>query len=322
MTAGKRTAPLVVGVDDSKDARAALRLAAAEASLRKLPLAVVTAESAGFEELTATAPLRGSEGMVSLAMLMFGPETAGAEALAPPLRVATSHRLERIVAEELGPVPQVPIRVETWEGYAGRVLVERAADAPLMAIGAGAHGGLRRRLGSVAQEVVHRAPCPVIVVRAGGGAPRAGGVAQAKVLAGCDAASGLLPGALEVLHFAVAEARLRSATLEIVTVVAPGASGGRGSSRPDEGGSDLAAEISKEVGNALDTDGVRLSVALRRGEPARELVTAARAASLMVIGSARRLHRGPEPRSVHHAVLIHAACPVAVVKAPAPRGRR
>jgi nucleotide-binding universal stress UspA family protein len=53
------------------------------------------------------------------------------------------------------------------DGAAHRVLPEVAArfDADLLVVGARTHGGLSRLLGSTADRVVRKAPCPVLVVR-------------------------------------------------------------------------------------------------------------------------------------------------------------
>jgi nucleotide-binding universal stress UspA family protein len=63
---------------------------------------------------------------------------------------------------------------EQIEGHAGRVIVERAGDhrADLVVMTTHGRGGLRRLVfGSVAEEVVRDAPCPVLLVRVSEAAP-------------------------------------------------------------------------------------------------------------------------------------------------------
>jgi nucleotide-binding universal stress UspA family protein len=64
------------------------------------------------------------------------------------------------------------IRVETavCEGYAATVIVEEAAirHADLIVIGTHGRSGLKHLLlGSIAERVVQKAPCPVLTVKAG-----------------------------------------------------------------------------------------------------------------------------------------------------------
>lgn len=68
------------------------------------------------------------------------------------------------------------LKVETRvrEGYPGTVIVDEAAALPadLIVIGTHGHTGLKHLLlGSIAERVVQKAPCPVLTVK--GGAPAA-----------------------------------------------------------------------------------------------------------------------------------------------------
>jgi nucleotide-binding universal stress UspA family protein len=78
----------------------------------------------------------------------------------------------RRYAEEL---ERKQIRVETavCEGYAATVIVEEAATrrADLIVIGTHGRSGLKHLLlGSIAERVVQKAPCPVLTVKAAGAA--------------------------------------------------------------------------------------------------------------------------------------------------------
>jgi nucleotide-binding universal stress UspA family protein len=52
------------------------------------------------------------------------------------------------------------------QGHAGNVILEQGADAELIVVGRRGLGGFKSLLlGSVSQQVVHYADCPVVVVR-------------------------------------------------------------------------------------------------------------------------------------------------------------
>jgi nucleotide-binding universal stress UspA family protein len=63
--------------------------------------------------------------------------------------------------------PAVECDSETVEGQPAAILLEEAKDAGLIVVGSRGLGGFARLLmGSVSQQVVHHASCPVVVVRA------------------------------------------------------------------------------------------------------------------------------------------------------------
>lgn len=67
----------------------------------------------------------------------------------------------------------VRVEVAVCEGYAATVIIEEAAlrRADLIVIGTHGRSGLKHLLlGSIAERVVQKAPCPVLTVKAAGGA--------------------------------------------------------------------------------------------------------------------------------------------------------
>jgi nucleotide-binding universal stress UspA family protein len=73
------------------------------------------------------------------------------------------------VAEAERLQPSVKHEGKTIEGHPAEVLLEEARDASLIVVGNRGRGGFASLLlGSVSQQVVHHAPCPVTVVREAG----------------------------------------------------------------------------------------------------------------------------------------------------------
>lgn len=138
-------ARIVVGIDESPAATAALRWALEEARLRGATVEVVHCW---------TFPAIGELPGAALTQLLADLERAATETL------------DRVVDEVAGPEADVKVVRRVLEGGAGRNLVDTAAGADLLVVGSRGHGGFTGLLlGSVAQQCVHHAPCPVVVVR-------------------------------------------------------------------------------------------------------------------------------------------------------------
>lgn len=144
-------ATIVVGVDGSDESQAALRWALEEARLRGATVRAVYA----WRDPYVLAPGYGL------------PEDFEFDAL----REKAVERLDVVVAGVVGTQSDVPIEAVVAEGPAGSVLVEAAEDAEILVVGSRGHGGfVGLLLGSVSQQCVTHAPCPVLVVRG----PRSG----------------------------------------------------------------------------------------------------------------------------------------------------
>ena len=78
--------------------------------------------------------------------------------------------LEQMVEPELRGATRRPVDVELIPEAASatRALIDTAIGADLLVVGSRGRGGVRGLLGSVSQQCVHHAPCPIVVVR---GAP-------------------------------------------------------------------------------------------------------------------------------------------------------
>ncbi|WP_049656613.1 universal stress protein [Kitasatospora sp. MY 5-36] len=278
------TGPVVVGFDGSPESLAAAAWAAHEAQRRGLRLDVLQA----WPRPKQIAP---------------GSRPGDHSALA---RLAESERELRTLA------PEVEVTAGSVAGDPVEALEAAAHGAALLVLGSRGLGTLRGFLvGSVSQEVLRRADCPVVLIRAGGDEP------DGAVTVGLD----LAHPADEVLAFAFEAAALRSAPLRVVHVWSPPA-GSEYMSYGAIGG--LEGEVS-----AVEHDGlaralepwqarhpeVTVSTDLIRGKAAVELVDAAATARLLVVG--RRIRRMPLRHHhlgpVAHAAIHHVHCPVAVV---------
>jgi nucleotide-binding universal stress UspA family protein len=151
----KRVATVVVGVDGSVGAAEALRWALAEARLRKAPLRIVHAWMFGY-----VGGAGGDYGYLG----SFG-QNAPLAVDVSDLRRAAEELLEKAIGEVAGEVEEVEIDRQVVEGAPARVLLGTVTAGDLLVVGSRGHGGFRGLLlGSVSQQCVHHAPCPVVVV--------------------------------------------------------------------------------------------------------------------------------------------------------------
>jgi nucleotide-binding universal stress UspA family protein len=136
---------IVVGIDGSNHAEAALELAAEEALLRDARLVIVYA----WDTPSATAD-------PAIALV---PEMEGLDPDAESIVQAAVARVAKLQ-------PQVACQGKAIEGQPAQVLLGEAEGADMIVVGSRGRGGFTGLLlGSVSQQVVHHAPCPVLVVR-------------------------------------------------------------------------------------------------------------------------------------------------------------
>jgi nucleotide-binding universal stress UspA family protein len=143
---GQGTGTIVVGVDGSEGGRRALDWAMHEATTRGGTVQAVMSWRWDTEPVAATGE-------------------------------SAPERAERVlrdeIAEHMGGVPAhagVTVASEAVEGRAADVLVRVSRDADLLVLGSHGHDRVYRTvLGSVAQECVESARCPVVVIPQGWG---------------------------------------------------------------------------------------------------------------------------------------------------------
>jgi nucleotide-binding universal stress UspA family protein len=144
-------AVIVVGVDYSEGAKAALRFALQEAKLRQATLRVVHAWQYGYIGAT------GLEGAY--------PAVGGD---IKELRDAAESALEETLRDSIPETDTVKIERRVVEGRAATVLVDESRGADLLVVGSRGHGGFAGLLlGSVSQQCAHHAACPVVIVHRG-----------------------------------------------------------------------------------------------------------------------------------------------------------
>ena len=154
MTTRASAGRILVGIDGSAAAAAALRWAAVEARARGLQLHVVYVRDRDDPELAPYAPL-------------------GDDADDLPVPPETTLRLA--VDAALGPDLPPACVLEAAEGLPVYVLLDRAEGAQMLVLGNSRPGGAgagwpgkpMAPLGPVARDCLRGAPCPVVVVRPG-----------------------------------------------------------------------------------------------------------------------------------------------------------
>jgi nucleotide-binding universal stress UspA family protein len=137
---------IVVGVDGSEGGAAALEFAASAAALRKARLRIVSAWE--------VPPAVYGGGFAPLDPATLDAFRVRAEQLADDAS-ATVKKLQ----------PSLDVEAVAVAGQPADVLLAHAADAELIVVGKRGLGGFRSLLlGSVSQQVLHYAACPVVVV--------------------------------------------------------------------------------------------------------------------------------------------------------------
>jgi nucleotide-binding universal stress UspA family protein len=153
-SSGDRT--VVVGVDGSVEAGAALRFGIEEARLRKAPLSAIHVWTLGSTGAEAFPFSGGSRGWVTARGLDFS-----------EIRRAAEELLETAVAAAAQEGDGVEIETQLVEGIPADVLIGAVGPDDLLVVGSRGRGALAGvLLGSVSAQCVHHAPCPVVVVHA------------------------------------------------------------------------------------------------------------------------------------------------------------
>lgn len=137
---------VVVGVDGSKGARAALSWAIAEACQRKATLDVVFA----WDDLGVRI---AREGGWAKAVTKDMEEQAADDLVRDELRAV------------LGDSPEPEVQITTVPGDGANALIDASNDADLLVVGSRGMGGFQGLLlGSVSHKCIQHARCPVVVV--------------------------------------------------------------------------------------------------------------------------------------------------------------
>jgi len=141
-------AVIVVGVDHSEGAKAALRFALEEATLRQATLRVVHAWQYAYIGAT------GFEGSY--------PALGGD---IKELRDLAERDLDATLQEAIPETGTIELERRVVEDRPAAALVEESRGADMIVVGSRGHGGFGGLLlGSVSQQVAHHAACPVVIV--------------------------------------------------------------------------------------------------------------------------------------------------------------
>ncbi|WP_412538755.1 universal stress protein [Longispora sp. K20-0274] len=286
---------VVVGVDGSELALAAVDWAADAAALRGRPLRIVHA-SIWPQMRLPDGPVHASE---ILAGLRAQPEEFVAAAVA---RARAGH-------------PDLSVTTEIIEGAPGPVLLRESRTAAMVVLGHRGLGGFTGLLvGSVGVQLAAHAACPVVVVRPHTLPP---GPAAGTVVVGVDGSE----ESNAAVEFAFTEASLNGVGLTAVHAYRFPQSTEPGDMLPLVYDADILAEEELRMfteslsGWQERFPDVKVHHHQVRARAGKALVEASPGAHLLVVGSrGRGGFTGLLLGSVSQAALHHADCPVAVVR--------
>lgn len=283
---------VVVGVDGSEGAAAALDWALRESAVRGVPLRAVFAAQRRLGSIV-------------------DPDAALAarEAVRDALAEAVSAAVRRTG------VAGVAVTAEPVEGHPVGVLVEASGPATLVVTGARGRGPLRGLLlGSVSQAVAHHARGPLVVVPAPDEIAVSATGGERRVVVGVDGSD----ACLAALRFAADAARRGDALLHVVHAWLGTVSGYGGPlweppRRTLE--EDARAALDTSLRALGDSAGVEVRAETVEGLEYGVLLDAADGADLLVVGSrGRGGWRGLLLGSVGLHCVAAAPCPVAVIR--------
>lgn len=291
------TTGVVVGVDGSDDSLRAVQWAATDAARRQAPLHVLHA--CGGPQVCYPPP--------GLALPVASNAEPGAHA-------------ERLVADAVVQARDVTadltVTTELVDGRPVPALLAASQHAVAVVVGGRGRGGFTGLLvGSVGGQLADHAACPVVVVR-----PRTGpaGPNSGRVVVGVNGS----PSAQRAVRFAFEQAALRRCELTAVHAYHLPVALEPGGIMPDRyeqaGVRDAERRLLSEAlaGTGERYPHVEIHCDVVAGGAARVLVEAGAGADLLVVGA--RGHGGFAGLllgSASRAVLHHAPCPVAVVRA-------
>jgi nucleotide-binding universal stress UspA family protein len=139
---------IMVGIDGSAHSALALEWAIKEGALQHAPVTVIAVNSVPASPWTGNPTVLAQD----------------AEVLAK-LRQAAEDMAVKVTSQLDGTRP-ASVTVRAINGFPAQELIDASRDADLMVVGSRGAGGFARLvLGSVSDQVVHHAHCPVMVVR-------------------------------------------------------------------------------------------------------------------------------------------------------------
>ncbi|MEU6255745.1 universal stress protein [Streptomyces sp. NPDC047043] len=291
------TLPVVAAVDGSDDSLRALDWALDDARRREAPLRVVH--------------VRQYSAWAQPGVLVAGPPDSDADPVLDRVREYLQRRADLPLLEYLG-----------LEGAPGAMLPELGSTARLLVLGSRGRGGFASLLlGSNGLAAARDAECPVVVV------PRPGREVHgdAPVEPGPRVVVGLQVDSPDeaILAFAFTEAALRGARLQAIAAytwplqswAAPGELVPPAVDQSAVENETWALAEGFLAPHRKNHPEVRADAYAMPGDAAGLLVAASRDAELVVVGRHRRRLSAPARMmgSVTHAVLLHAAAPVAVI---------
>jgi nucleotide-binding universal stress UspA family protein len=286
---------VVVGVDGSEPAAAALDWAVRQAALENRPLTVVHAcgmpgAMQDFEDIVAN-----ERGLLSVG------RSIARDAVRDAREADGTIGVESVVTM----------------GHPETVLIEASETADMLVIGARGRGTVASALlGSVSATIARESNCPLIVVRGFEELPA--DEPERPVVVGVDGT----PVSTAAVEFGFRMASVRRAPLTLLHATwdlrehaAPVLDLRSYSDRVNLSEEEERLVAETVAGLCEKYPDVAVTETYRRGEPVRQLVEASRTAGLLVVGTrGRRLLTTTLLGSVSRGVVERAYCPVAVVR--------